>query len=56
MLVGNKVDLAEEDSSKRQVSWNEGKQLATHVQNERKINIRFMETSATASIRVESAF
>lgn len=46
MLVGNKID----NESKRQVSREEGEELAAHF------NMPFLETSAKATTNVEEAF
>ena len=50
MLVGNKVDLVERNPKKREVSYEDGKQLAKDNK------LLFMETSALASYKVAESF
>ncbi len=50
MLIGNKVDLVERNPKKREVSSEDGKQLA------KENNLLFMETSALASYKIAESF
>ena len=50
MIVGNKVDLCEEDSSQRRVTKEEAEKFAASQ------NAMFEETSAITSANVKSAF
>ncbi len=50
MLVGNKVDLVERNPKKREVTYEDGKQLA------KENKLLFMETSALASYKVSESF
>ena len=51
MLVGNKVDLVEEDPRAREVSQEEARQLCSQYRN-----MKYVETSATKSTKVQFAF
>ena len=50
MLVANKVDLVERNPKKREVSYEDGKQLA--MENK----LLYTETSALASYKVSECF
>ena len=50
MLIGNKLDKVRQDSSLREVDYDEGENLA------HKNDFVFMETSAFASENVQTAF
>ena len=49
-LVGNKIDLLDRNSRRREISYEEGKMLATNN------NMLFYETSAYTSVKVNDAF
>ena len=50
MLIGNKVDLVERNTKKREVAYEEGKQLAEEYQ------LLFEETSALSNYKVSDCF
>lgn len=50
MLIGNKIDLVERNNKKREVSYEEGKQLAEEYQ------LLFEETSALSNYNVNDCF
>ncbi len=49
-LVGNKYDLIQDNPEKRQISLEEIKQI------KKEYNLNYIETSASANIRVDEAF
>ena len=49
-LVGNKIDLLDRNNRRREVSYEEGKELADNN------NMLFYETSAVTSVKVNDAF
>ena len=51
MLVGNKVDVVQEDPSKRQVTQEEARNLCSQHKN-----MKFIETSTISNTNIGSAF